>query len=445
MTTPPPRVLLRKKRPDAELESPAAPLLPSAPPLPEGVEPLKPTHLLALAPAGLEDVLLAEVRSLGVANPTRLKGGVLWDYSFDSMVRANLELRTATRVLAQLRTFSAGTPEMLYDQVRRIPWERLLTPEMTFAVDCSLHSTPGLTHGLGTALKIKDAIADRMRRECGGVRASVDRESPDLRVNARIFQGKCTLSLDSSGHPLHERGYRSGDSGAPLKENLAAGLLLLTGEIQEGQALDRPILDPMCGSGTLLIEAALLLARKAPGLGLRFGFERWRGTDLKRAMELRSEARARVIPSPAEPLLMGWDESASAIRAAEQGAAKAGVSKWIRFEKGLLTHWRPSRGAALVVTNPPYGVRLGEGADLPALYRTLGEKLKTSLPGGSAWILAGNAELTGNLKMRADRRIQVYNGALDCRWLNYRLREAAPGLRTEKDDAYGQQSAITPF
>jgi len=408
---------------------------------------------------GLEPLAAAELTSLGAADVEAITGGVRFRGDLELLYRANLWLRTATRIVRPLREFAAGTPEMLYSQVRRVRWEEYLNPQRTLAVYATIQgsgvrsrgepaeeipatapsgrrgkgpptrepagrATPrkGITHSQYAALKIKDAICDRLRRE-QGARPNIDTEQPDIRVQAHFAGGRCILSLDSSGASLHERGYRLQTTGAPLKETLAAAIIQLTG--WDGRC---PLIDPMCGSGTLLIEAALQARRIAPGL-LRehFGFERWPDFDRRIWDRVRSEARREALPE-CPCTILGFDADRRAIQAAIANARRAGVENSIRFAVQDLEGLTPPTASppGVLVVNPPYGERLGKNDDLATLYRRLGEIWKERFPGWTGHVLAGNLQLSRSIPLRATDKPKLYNSALECRLLKFPISLPTP-------------------
>ena len=230
----------------------------------------------AVAPKGLEDVTARELEALGAVDIELTMGGVYFSGTTETLYKANLWLRSASRILMPLREFAAASQEMLYDQVRRMKWHEYLDPEKTFAIDCSLANSR-MTHSHFAALKAKDAIVDQLRTKYEGLRPDIDTKDPDVKINLFINNNRCIISLDSSGESLHRRGYRTGGGAAPLKENLAAALLLRAG--YDGTMA---LLDPMCGTGTFLIEAAYIALDCAPGLSRRkFGFFNWPDFDQK--------------------------------------------------------------------------------------------------------------------------------------------------------------------
>ncbi|MBI3558322.1 MAG: RNA methyltransferase [Deltaproteobacteria bacterium] len=390
---------------------------------------------------GIESITAEELKRLGAENIEQSFGGVYFEGANELLYRANLHLRTATRVLMPIREFAAKTPEMLYDQVRRIKWENYLNPQMTFAVDCTIAGSKTLRRTMGAenlprprlpgdpeplrerlnnsrfaALKVKDAIVDQLRQK-QGARPNVDAEQPDIQVVAYLHGGRCILSLDSSGVSLHERGYRLRDAGAPLKETLAAAIIELS-----GWDTATPFIDPMCGSGTLPLEAGLTALKIAPGLFReRFGFFSWPDFDEALWTRVVDEARAKINRRIEAPIL-GFDQDRDAIATALENSKRAGLTKLVHFEKRGLESLAPvgDKPGTLIV-NPPYGVRLGEVEELKSLYTMLGDLFKQRMKGYTAFIFTGNLELAKQVGLRAARRIELFNGPIDCRLLKYDL------------------------
>ncbi len=363
---------------------------------------------------GVEELLAGELRALGLAVAGVESGGVRFTGDADACWKANLWLRTANRVLVPLGVFPCATPQELYDGVRSLSWTTWLTPDMTLAVDCNLRDS-AMTHSGFVALKTKDAIVDLLRERYGR-RPSVDTRDPDLRVNVHLVKNRCTVSLDSSGSPLDRRGYRLERTEAPLRETLAAALVDLTG--WSGAA---PLADPMCGSGTILIEAALKAARRAPGL-LRpsFGFQRWPGFDPVRWGRLVAEARDSALASLAVPLT-GCDRLPKALEIARQNAARAGVDRLLTLAKGDIRAFTPPPGPGVLLFNPPYGQRLSEEEALKPLYRQIGDVMKQRCTGYTAYLFTGSPELAKCVGLKASRRFVLFNGPIECRLLKYEL------------------------
>ena len=367
---------------------------------------------------GLEYLLADELLALGCTHATAAMAGVNVEGTLADAQRAVLWSRLASRVLWPLTDYDCLDEHALYAGAAAVPWQEHLGTEQTLAVDAHVSGT-AITHARYAAQRVKDAVVDVLRAQTGE-RPSVDVESPDLRINLVVRKGRAILSVDLGGGPLHRRGYRRAQGEAPLKENLAAAVLLRGGWPQmyvEGGAL----LDPMCGSGTLLIEGALMAADVAPGL-LRTGGvapSRWRGFDAMQWSILRSEAREREAIGRKElrSVFFGSDSDPHAIRAARENAEAAGVAAVIQYKVTAVEQLTPAftggdaqlRG--LVVCNPPYDARLA--AD-PALYRALGNALKQATPDWRASLLCGDAELAYATGLRAQRKYQMFNGALEC-------------------------------
>lgn len=363
---------------------------------------------------GVEEVLAAELHGLGIPGAAAETGGVRFSGDLAAAYRANLHLRTASRVLMHLAEFPCDSPQSLYDGVRTIPWAEHLTPAMTLAVDCNLRDS-AITHSGYAALKTKDAIVDQIREQCG-TRPNVDPHNPDLLVNVHLFRNRCTISLDTSGTPLDRRGYRLERTEAPLRETLAAALIELT-----GWDCSIPLTDPMCGSGTIVIEAALKASRCAPGL-LRpgFGFQRWLGYDQALWKTLVGEARAQVLEHPAAPL-MGYDLAARAVEIARGNSVRADVADMVSFDVGDIADFTPPPAPGILLFNPPYGQRLGEEEVLKTLYKKIGDVMKQRCRGYTAYLFTGNLDLAKCVGLKASRRIVLFNGPIECRLLKYEL------------------------
>lgn len=363
---------------------------------------------------GVEELLAGELRDLGVTVAAVESGGVRFTGDAADCWRANLWLRTANRVLAPLAVFPCDAPQALYAGVRSIPWDRWLTPDMTLAVDCNLRDSV-MTHSGFVALKTKDAIVDALR-DRHGRRPNVDTRDPDLRVNVHLVKNRCTVSLDSSGAPLDRRGYRLERTEAPLRETLAAALVELAG--WSGSV---PLADPMCGSGTILIEAAMKAARRAPGL-LRpgFGFQRWPGFDPVLWDRLRAEARDAALPVLSVPVA-GYDRLPKALDVARQNAARAGVGGLVTLAKGEIRNFVPPTGPGVLLFNPPYGQRLSDEEALKPLYKEIGDVMKQRCTGYTAYLFTGSPELAKCIGLKAARRFVLFNGPIECRLLKYEL------------------------
>jgi len=364
---------------------------------------------------GLEEVLEQELVDMGMKGVQKGQGGVAFEGPVEECYRANLHLRTSNRILMLLKNFPCDDPDTLYRESVDVPWEELLTPSHTFMVDAFTRDTDRLRNSQYSALKVKDAVADAMRRR-RGARPNVDRMDPDLRINLYVNEGKASLSLDSSGDRLHRRGYRQDRGMAPLKETLAAGLILLS-------QWDRrsPLLDPMCGSGTILIEAALMAEKRAPGsLRSRFGFQRWLNFKRKAWKAVLSGA-SEAQPPEAGCRILGMDTDASVLRAARMNARKAGVDHLIRFVQQDALSISPPETHGIILTNPPFGHRLRLGRDAGQFYKTFGDMLKRSFSGWVAEVFTGDKNMPKQIGLRTCRRRILFNGPIECRLLRYEL------------------------
>lgn len=379
----------------------------------------------ATAPKHLGSLLAEELAQLGLHGAVESRGGARFTGTLEDGYRACLWSRVANRILLPLAQVEASDPESLYAGALDIPWEEHLDLERTFAVRFD-GTLAGASHSHYAALKVKDAIADRFAGRLGR-RPSVDPETPDLPIHCYVHRDQATLAIDLSGPSLHRRGYREEGSAAPLKENLAAAILLRAGWpaiAADGGAL----LDPMCGSGTLAIEGALIAADIAPGLLHRhFGFLGWCGHRPEVWEALLAEARDRraaglVRLGP----IRGYDENPTAIRVALANLSRAELAGRVHFERRELADCYPGRveDRGLVVVNPPYGERLGADSDLAALYGRLGRVLKERFEGWRAAIFTGNPELGKHLGLRAERMHSLYNGPIECRLLHFAVEPA---------------------
>ena len=387
--------------------------------------PSRDIRFFATAAKGLEPLVAEELRALGAHEVKEARGGATFAGSRDVAYRACLWLRTANRVLLPLARFPAPDAETLYKNVRHMPWEQDLPPDGTLAVDFS-GASPGISHTQFGAQKVKDAVVDRFR-ELTGRRPSVDKARPDLLINVHLYRELATVSIDLSGDSLHMRGYRKESVAAPLKENLAAALLLKCGWSKIA-ARGGSFVDPLCGSGTLVIEAAMIAGDVAPGLARDYwGFSGWLKHDpalwdamLKDARQRRDAARGK------SPVMLGYDQDPKAVLAAQLNARTAGVAPALRFEQRALEQNVLPDGLTpgLAVTNPPYGERLGDAASLGPLYKSLGDWLKAQCPHWHAGVITDSRELGKQIGLRAGKINAFYNGALECMLLQFEVEEA---------------------
>ncbi|MFI5165514.1 MAG: class I SAM-dependent RNA methyltransferase [Thermoanaerobaculales bacterium] len=368
--------------------------------------------LLATCTRGLEEVLRQELQLLGHSEAACGRGAVSFSGGAAEVLRANLWLRTAVRVLRQLAEGQAGSREELYELAAGIAWEELVAPGQTVRVEGAGRGE-GFRSTAFAALTVKDALVDRLR-DRWGLRPDVARSEADVAVHLHLKADRAGLALDGSGEPISHRGYRPRGGPAPLAESLAAGLLLLAG--YDGS---QPLLEPMCGTGTIAIEAALIATRKAPGLARSFACERWPSHDASVVAELRARAREAARVAPAR--IVAADADPRAVAAARRNARAAGVDRVIEFERRDVRELQVPGERALIVANPPYGERLGDADQLAGLYREIGDAFKQRAAGATAWLLVGNPELAKSIGLRAARRIVLWNGPIECRLLRYDL------------------------
>ncbi len=402
----------------------------------------------ATCPKGLEGLLNTELQQLGGEDIRETVAGVYFTGDISMAYRACLWSRLANKILLPLASFEAGTQEELYDGVREIRWEEHLSPSGSLLVDF-IGTSDAIRNTQFGALKVKDAIVDCLR-DFSGERPSVAKRDPDLLVNVRLSKNKAIVSIDLSGESLHRRGYRVKQGSAPMKENLAAGILIRAGW-PEIAAQGGALLDPMCGSGTILIEAALIAADIAPGL-LRgsFGFERWLNHRSDIWLELRDEAFARKKAGLGKenlPEIRGYDADVKVIRAAEENIVSAELDHWLRVSRKELKDFvRPTHKAmefGLVLSNPPYGERLGEIESLKLLYAHLGERLRNEFQGWRAGVFTGNPDLGKQMGLRADKKYKFFNGTIPSELLMFSISsEAFVQSRVEQDARFSKDDDV---
>ena len=375
---------------------------------------------LATAARGTEPVVARELEGLGATGLRPVSGGVEFGGPAALARRANLWLRSANHVLRRLAEFPVASADDLYAGASDVRWEELLTLRTTFAVSAQGRA-PGLHHSGFAALRVKDAVADRMRARLGA-RPDVDPRDPDLRIVLQLDDGRGRLFLDSSGGSLHLRGWRRRTTEAPLRETLAAAIVLWSGWDRR-----RPLCDPLCGSGTLAVEAALWAADRAPGRHRPFGFQRWPSFGDAEARAWRrlleeADTRADEAGRRAErPSIRATDRDPDAAAAAAVHAAAAGVAGLVRVETADARRFAPPEPSGMVLCNPPYGERLAPGrATLAALYQGLARALRPR--GWVAVVLSGNPALPRAFRMRPAARLALRNGALHCELLRWNPR-----------------------
>lgn len=393
-------------------------------------------ELLVKTMAGLEEVLAAELATIGAQDIKPGTRSVQCSGDLRVLYRANLELRTALRILVPIRSFTAFDERAFYLQVSQVDWSTFMDPDDTFVVDAVVFSKY-FTHSQYIGLKTKDAIVDQFRDRTGR-RPSVDTENPNVRINIHVSDSSCTLSIDSTGESLHRRGYRKDGMIAPINETLAAGMILLTGWTGE-----KPFIDPMCGSGTLPIEAALIAMRIPPQLYREdFLFMRWPDFDPSLWADVRANARAQIRPAPAP--IFGFDKYFQAIQVAEAHAEAAHIGGKIHFERRRFETLLPPVPNGIIVTNPPYDARLAD-ANIEGLYMMMGDRLKRNFSGYEAWIISANLGALKHFGLRTSRRITLYNGALECKYIQVELYQGTKRrLVSEADNASTAEPTENP-
>ena len=370
--------------------------------------------MLAKTMHGLEPILARELRNLGAAKVKEGIRNVTFEGDTGFMYKANMALRTAIRILKPYKTFNIKDEHDLYNQIQKIHWEEFLFTDKTFAVNSTV-SSPNFTHSHYVSLKTKDAIVDYFRDRYDA-RPSIDLKHPDLYINIHIQNTTCTVSFDSSGDSLHKRGYRDRTNIAPINEALAAGMLLLSG--YDGT---QNLIDPMCGSGTILIEAAMIAVNFPPNLNREeFAFEKWNDFDEELFTKIQDSLIAKIRDTSAQ--ILGYDKAPSAVYKALDNEKNVDLSEFITVEKqDFFTSTLPfEEGKTMVLFNPPYGERLQ--VDIPVFYGKIGDTLKQGYSGVDAWLIT--SDFQNGLKkvgLRTSKKIQLYNGALECRFVKYEM------------------------
>ncbi|TCP14859.1 putative N6-adenine-specific DNA methylase [Crenobacter luteus] len=368
---------------------------------------MKPQHFFAPCPRGLEPVLADELRRFGARDIAPVDGGVGFTGDDVTMMRANLESRTASRVLLRVAHGRYLNERDVYQLAQQVDWPAWFSLDQTFKIKTDGVNAPVKSLDF-VSLKIKDAICDRFR-DATGARPSVDTRAPDIRVQAFLTRDSATIYLDTSGEPLFKRGWRGETGEAPLRENLAAGILMLAG--YDGS---QPLVDPMCGSGTFLVEAADIALQRAPGRKRRFGFEAFANFDAAQWQQVKKVVKA--MEREPEPLLIwGSDRDRRMVETAERNLAQAGLKGLVRLKVQDALDARPPAPSGILVANPPYGVRLEEQDALAALYPSLGAWLKQYWAGWTAHFFTGDLRLAKLIRLNPKRRVPLYNGALECR------------------------------
>ncbi len=368
-------------------------------------------ELIAKTFQGLEEVLAKELTELGAGNIEIGRRMVAFTGDKEMMYKANFCLRTAIRILKPIKHFNAKNADEVYDAIKAIEWEKYLDVNNSFAVDAVVFSTE-FRHSKFVAYKVKDAIVDYFRDKTGN-RPSVRINNPDLAINIHVAENKCTLSLDSSGESLHRRGYRQEAVEAPLNEVLAAGMIMMTG--WKGEC---DLIDPMCGSGTIPVEAALIARNIAPGVFRKeFAFEKWADFDKDLFDNIyNDDSKEREF----EHKIYGFDNNPKANEIAIHNVKAAGVSKDVILRIQPFQQFEQPKEKSIIVMNPPYGERISTN-DLLGLYQMIGERLKHSFTGNDAWILSYRTECFDQIGLKPSIKIPLFNGALECEFRQYQL------------------------
>ena len=366
--------------------------------------------LFAPCPRGLEDLLAGELSALGGVEPRAVPGGVAFRGDWHACYRANLRSRIASRVLWKLEDFRYRSEDDVYAAARAFDWPSHFGVERTLRVNVTAQRSPLKSLEFAT-LRIKDAVCDRFR-DATGRRPSVDRAAPDVRVHAFLEADKGALYLDTSGEPLFKRGWRAGQGEAPLRENLAAGIVMLSGW-KPGE----PLLDPMCGSGTMLVEAAAIARGRAPGARRGFAFQKLSSFQPEIWNAIQKENREEVRT----PRLFGSDLDPKALAMARRNLAEAGVERWVTLERADILERAAPAPSGVLIANPPYGERTGSPEALARFYPKLGDALKRKFAGWRCYLFTADLRLPKLIGLRPSRRIPLHNGALECRLYEFAI------------------------
>lgn len=378
--------------------------------------------IIATTLYGLENVLAEELNAIGATDISVLNRAVKFRGDNSLLYKSNLWLRTAIKILKPIHAFRANDERQLYSNIKRFGWENYLSIKKSFAVDSVVNSNI-FTHSQYVALKTKDAIVDRFR-DSTELRPSVDTENPDVRINIHISGTMVIVSLDSSGVMLGKRNYRTEQVEAPISEVLAAGIILLSGWDKKTN-----VIDPMCGSGTFPIEAAMIAANIAPGLNRKFNFETWLDFDKQLFDKIKKEAVEKQISSSAQ--IYGSDIDKKAISISINNARRAGVRDIIKFENKDFFDSENNNKPAFVFINPPYDERL-QIEKVEEFYDEIGSQLKHHYQDNEAWIISSNFDAINHFGLKAEKKIKLFNGKLECRLLHYKMYE---GSKKNKDKA----------
>lgn len=367
----------------------------------------------APCPRGLEALLAQELGAIGASDPRVTAGGVGFSGSWETCYRANLWSRLASRVLWRVGKFEYASEDDIYAAARAVNWFDLFDVNRTLRVYVTARNSPVKSLEFVT-LRVKDAVCDRFRDDVGR-RPDVDRANPDVRVHLFLGEKDGSLYLDTSGEALFKRGWRMETVEAPLRENLAAGILMLT-----GWQFEQPLLDPMCGGATLLVEAAAMARGRAPGMKRAFGFEKLDAFNGALWKQLREQAAQPAKHAP-KLALFGSDADAKVLGAARRNLAAAGVERWVTLEAVDLLRRKSPAASGVMIANPPYGERIGEAEELARFYPKLGDALKQNFAGWNCYFFTADRRLEKLIRLQTSRRTVLYNGALECRLYEFRV------------------------
>lgn len=388
-------------------------------------------HFFAVCPRTLEPILAQELQSLGAQNIKVNAGGVLFEGPLSLAMNACLRSRYASRILLRIATRQYYDSHDIYDMAHVLPWERFFDVDAKIRVDITAHRSP-LESLDFTTLRIKDGICDRFREGCGK-RPSIEKNNPDVRIHAFINERYCTFYLNLSGEPLFKRGWRVEKGEAPLKENMAAGLLALS-----GWTPDQPLLDPFCGSGTIAIEAAQIACNMAPGLNRSFAFEKLNLFDLQEWQEMKEDAKAEInLHAPVQ--IRGSDISSIVVSKAQANAQRAGLQALLDDGRLVLAQGDARQVSAFsdkgfIVTNPPYGEQSNpKSATVASMMKNVADNLKKSFSGWTAWMLTSDRKLPSQMRLSESRKIVIFNGPLECRFFKFEMVKGS--FRNKKADS----------
>ena len=382
-------------------------------------------QMIAKTLTGLEEVMAGELSNLGASQVKVVRRGVQFYGDQEVLYRANYLCRSALRIIKPIAVFKAINEDQLYKEVGKIDWTSMMGLHQTFAID-GITSYSNITHSKYLALKTKDAIVDQFRDKYGK-RPNINRDNPDFAINIRLFRNEATISLDSSGESLHKRGYRVSTGPAPMNEVLAAGLVLLSG--WDGSSA---FVDPMCGSGTIPIEAALI-AKNIPSGYFRedYSFKRSKDFDENLWEKVKKDATDN-IKDTTHPII-GSDWSGRILTVAKENAESAGLLKTIKLETNFFNDLEKPADKGVIVMNPPYGERI-KISDIARLYKDIGDTLKNNFEGYQAWIISSNPDAFKHIGLRLSRNITIFNGPLECKYARFEMYEGTKKNKSEKKE-----------